>query len=160
MLLKFQWYNIGQKLVEFLGNYTYSDGSHLFEYLTDRENLKIQLGTGNAGEYPAIWVLFGEEMKTENTRNGNVIQFWIDVYTTGEAVSETPIDNMLYKQASQLENELATVLFEFDKILHKEYGIATNMKIRGVLSDGDENAPVVVQHRIVLDIEWYKYGNR
>ena len=32
----------------------------------------------------------------------------------------------------------------------------TNLQVTGILSDGDENIPVSMQHRIVIEINWRK----
>ena len=52
------WFPVGKKLVDFLNAYEYEDGSPLFRYLTDRQDMKIRLGSGSFGEYPAHFGLF------------------------------------------------------------------------------------------------------
>ena len=42
MLKKLMWFPVGKKLVDFLNAYEYEDGSPLFRYLTDRQDMKIR----------------------------------------------------------------------------------------------------------------------
>jgi hypothetical protein len=49
MLQKLMWRQIGKKLVDFLKSYKYLDGTRLFEYLNERDNLQFRFGTGNTG---------------------------------------------------------------------------------------------------------------
>lgn len=157
MMRELQWYNIAIKLRDFLQSYRYNNGRRLFESMVDRESLIIRVGTGNTGEYPAIYIIFGDESENEkqDKRVGAIAQLWVDIYVKGTATSDIDYDDCLYKQMFDVEQEFLMAIRLFNKDLQRR-GIATNMKIRGILSDGDENAPVTVQNRIVIDIEWYK----
>lgn len=157
MMRELQWYNIAIRLRDFLQTYRYNDGRRLFEFMVNREDLIIRVGTGNAGEYPAIYIIFGDESDNEkqDKRVGAITQLWVDIYVKGTATSDIDYDDCLYRQLFEAEQEFLTVLRLFNKDLQRR-GIATNLKIQGILSDGDENAPVTAQNRIVIDIEWYK----
>ena len=74
-------------LRNFLRSYKKSDGSILFPSLVDRDDLKIRVGAGNTGEYPAIWILFGSEesLDKQDRVNGAIVQLWIDMYVKGAA---------------------------------------------------------------------------
>lgn len=162
MLSKLMWFPIGKKLVNFLSEFRYEDGKPLFHYLTDREDLKIKLGSGNFGEYPAIWVLFGSETEVNKQDSivGAITEFWIDLYVKTEATPDEEQDIILYRQLFNMEQELDNVLRIFNVKIQEDYKVGTNMKIKDILSDGDVNSPATAQHRIILDIEWYKSGRR
>ena len=157
MMKELQWYNIAIRLRDFLKSFKYNDGRRLFDCMVDRQDLKIRVGQGNTGEYPAIYILFGDESDVEkqDNRTGARVQLWVDVYVKGEATPDIDYDDCLYKQMFEVEQEFIKVLRIFNKDLHRR-GIATNLVIQAILSDGDENAPVTAQNRIVIDIEWYK----
>lgn len=154
------WRKLGRKLVDFLNTYKYANGDRLFEYITDRDEMHIRFGTGNAGEFPALWVIFGEEdsVKRQDKFTGGKIQYWIDVYASGQATANIPISEYLYNQAELVENELLKVLHdEFLPKVRKELGLAINAEILAVLSDGDESMNINnIQQRIVIEFEWYK----
>jgi hypothetical protein len=153
-----QWYPIARELKTFLANYTYSDGTHLFEYLTDYNNLKISIGSMNAGEFPAINILFDEESNTDLQKNinGALVQLWIDIYVSGTENDTENIDKSLANQLYRTEKDLINTLDDFSNFLKDTLNIAVNMKIQGILSDGGENYPVSAMNRIVLEIEWRK----
>ena len=157
MMKELQWYNIAIRLRDFLKSFKYNDGRRLFDCMVDRQDRKIRVGQGNTGEYPAIYILFGDESDVEkqDNRTGARVQLWVDVYVKGEATPDIDYDDCLYKQMFEVEQEFIKVLRIFNKDLHRR-GIATNLVIQAILSDGDENAPVTAQNRIVIDIEWYK----
>ena len=157
MMRELQWYNIAIKLRDFLQSYKYYDGRRLFECMVDREELIIRVGKGNTGEYPAIYIIFGDESDNEkqDKRVGAIVQLWVDIYVKGEATSDVDYDDCLYRQMFKVEQEFFKALRIFNADLHKR-GIATDLKIQGIFSDGDENAPATTQNRIVIDIEWYK----
>ena len=154
------WRKLGRKLVDFMKNYRYNDGRRLFEYLSDRDDMHIRFGTGNAGEFPAVWVLFGEEnsVKKQDAVTGGTIQYWIDIYANGQASADIPIGEYLYNQAERIENELLKVFHdEFIPKVQRELGLGLRAKILAILSDGDESMNINnIQQRIVLEIEWYK----
>lgn len=158
MLKKLMWYPVGKKLVDYLEGFRYDDGTRLFNYLTDRDDLTIKFGSGNYGEYPAIWILFGSESEVDkqDSRIGAITEFWIDIYVKGEASPDDDQDAILYRQAFNLEQELTNVLATFNQIMQRDYKLGTHFKIKDILSDGDANSPANLQHRIVLDIEWYR----
>ena len=55
-----------------------------------------------------------------------------------------------------VETEFCDLLWKFNKDLQKR-GLGTKLTLQGILSDGDENENQnISQHRLVLDIEWYK----
>ena len=90
-------------------------------------------------------------------QNGALVQLWIDIYLSGSD-SSTEIDSSteLYKQMYNTEKELFIALEEYNNLMRKTLGIATNLQVIGILSDGDENIPVSMQHRIVIEINWRK----
>ena len=156
-----EWYPLAEGLRDFLKSYTYDDGRHLFEYLrSEDKELPIRVGAVNSGEYPAIVILFGEESGMNDRpkqQNGALVQLWIDIYLSGSD-SSTEIDSSteLYKQMYNTEKELFIALEEYNNLMRKTLGIATNLQVIGILSDGDENIPVSMQHRIVIEIDWRK----
>lgn len=155
-----EWYPLADSLKDFLRNYRYSDGRKLFEYLPNYDSLNIVIGAGNAGEYPLIEIKFGEENSLDKPSNVScgVIQFWIDVYIGGEnlvgVVDE--LGQALYRQLYLMEKELVFALQEFRKTLYKMYGTETKVDIVAILSDGDENSPVTIEHRIVCNLTYYR----
>lgn len=158
MMNELLWYPIGTRLVDFMKSYRYNDGKRLFEYVTDRDVMQFRFGSGNSGEYPAVWVLFGEETDTEkqSQRVGSVIQFWIDIYVKGEQTPDMTYDSWLYAQMYEIEQELTKVLKEFNIKLQRDFKLGVLCKLRTILSDGDENYSASAMHRAVVDIEWYK----
>ena len=160
MMKKVMWRQIGKKLVEFLRSYRYLNGDRLFEYLPDRDDLQIRFGTGNSGEYPAIWVIFSEEdsVEKQDSITGGKVQFWIDIFIQGRKTEDIPLSEYLYNQSYKVENELLKVLHDkFSKKIQRELGLGIDMEILAVLSDGDETMALGnTQHRMVLEIEWYQ----
>ena len=160
MLKKLMWRSIGKKLVDFIRSYKYLNGDRLFEYLLNRDELQVRFGTGNTGEYPAIWVIFSEEdtVEKQDKINGGKIQFWIDIYLQGQNTPDIPISEYLYNQNFKVENELLKVLHDvFSPKIQREMGLGVKIEALAILSDGDETMALGnSQHRIVLEIEWYK----
>lgn len=154
MLKKLYWFKLAQRLRDFLKAYRYEDGTPLFDYFVDSDALKIRIGSGNTGEYPAICILFGDEgqLMKQDKIIGSRVQLWIDIYVKGEASNDIDYDDIGYRQEYMAEQELVAILREFQKDLMRS-GIATNIKIYDILSDGDTNLPVSVQNRIVLNID-------
>lgn len=154
-----KWFPLACKLKDFLLEYTYSDGTPLFNYLVDRESLKITVGKNVAGEYPSINIIFGEEQPLDSEKQseiiGGIMQLWIDIYVKGEEDGLSSFDGM-YRQMFDAENELVKVISEFNKEIKRYYDLGTKMTVEGIFSDGDEQLPVVMQHRIVLKLEWRK----
>ena len=156
-----EWYPLAEGLRDFLKSYTYDDGRHLFEYLrSEDKELPIRVGAINAGEYPAIDILFGEESgmnERPKQENGALVQLWIDIYLSGADISaDINSSTELYKLMYKTEKELFIALAEYNNLMRKTLGIATNLQVTGILSDGDENIPVSMQHRIVIEINWRK----
>lgn len=160
MLKKLMWRSIGKKLVDFIRSYRYLNGDRLFEYLPDRDDMQIRFGSGNTGEYPAIWIIFSEEdtVEKQDKITGGKVQFWIDVYLQGRNTEDIPISEYLYNQSFKVENELLKALHnEFSPKIQRELGLGVKIEILAVLSDGDETMALGNnQHRLVLEIEWYK----
>lgn len=152
------WYPLADGLVDFLKNYTYSDGTHLFEYLVDYDALKITIGGANAGEYPLINVLFGDEteMQFPKTIKGATVQLWIDIYVKCADNDSQDKTNLMYTQLYRAEKEIITSLDKYSKLASRQTGTAINIIPQGILSDGSENAPATALHRVVLDIVWRK----
>ena len=91
------------------------------------------------------------------TENGALVQLWIDVYISGvDSSSDINTSTDIYKQMYNAEKELFIALNEYNNLMRKTLGIATNLQVTGILSDGDENIPVSMQHRIVIEINWRK----
>lgn len=158
MLHSIYWFPIALKLRDFIKHYRHKEtGEPLFAYLQDREVMKIRVGQGNAGEYPALYILFGDEteLRLQDKIIGSDIQLWLDIYIRGAASSEHDYDDMLYRDCYRVEQELVDMLREFNFYLQSKrgLGLAANMRISSILSDGDENAPESVQHRVVLDLQ-------
>lgn len=160
MLKKLMWFPVGKKLVDFLNAYEYEDGSPLFRYLIDRQDMKIRLGSGSFGEYPALWVIFGSETEVnqQDSHIGAITEFWIDIYVKAEATPDEEQDTILYRQAYHIEQELTLVLREFNQRIQKDYKLGTNFRIKDILSDGDAGftSSNTLQHRVILQIEWYR----
>ena len=153
---KLNWFPLADGLVDFLKNYTYNDGTHLFNYLVDYDSLKINVGQCNTGEFPLINILFGEESEMEfpNNIKGATVQLWIDIYVKGIQNNNQEEVKVMYTQLYRAEKELLSILKKYAKLMEKQIGSAINIIPQGVLSDGDENLPATAQHRLVLDIIW------
>lgn len=152
------WYPISLALKDFLEAYTDESGNRAFSYITDRDTLKINLGDGNSGEYPAVDILFGEETQLDKKYQsdivGGIVQLWIDLYIKGEN-SDDSRGEVVYKQIFNMGKDFLQLLTSFQITCQKDLGIATKFISQGILSDGGGQFPIV-QHRIVLDIEWRK----
>lgn len=159
MLQRLYWNDIAIRLRDFIKSYRRKDGKRLFDFLVDRDALVVKVGLGNAGEYPAIYILFDSEesVHKQGAIVGAKIRLFIDLFVKGEATGDVDYDDTLYRQIYDAENELIAVLNEFNRYLHSN-GLGSNLIVEGVLSDGDENAPAVVANRTVVSIEWYKGG--
>lgn len=154
-----EWYSVAEGLKSFLRNFKYEDGRKPFQYLPNYENLHILVGTGNTGEYPLVEILLGEETKLEKPSNRlcSNIQLWIDIYVGGqnEVGSTEDFGQALYKQIYSVEKELVFLIHKYSKSLYTMYNSVADVDIVAVLSDGDENAPVTIQHRVVVNFEIY-----
>ena len=108
MLKDIQWYNIATRLRNFLKSYRHKSGNRVFNYLVDREDMKIRVGSGNTGEYPALWILFGDESELDHQDDivGATVQLWLDLYVKAEATPEYDFTNNLYDQLFKAEQEL------------------------------------------------------
>ena len=157
MKRKLYWFPIGNKLVDFLKNFRYSDGSKLFSKITDSADMTIKLGSGNFCEFPAIWVLFGSEDDIEKQDKivGRTIEYWIDIFVNSEASPDQDFTNWSYKQAYDIERELMFALEVFNKRLQSDYKLGTKISVKEILSDGDSNAPATLNHRAIVTVEWY-----
>ena len=58
MLQRLYWNDVAIRLRDFIKSYRRKDGKRLFDFLVDRDALVVKVGLGNAGEYPAIYILF------------------------------------------------------------------------------------------------------
>lgn len=157
MFTTIQWLPIAENLRDFLKSFRYTDGSRLFECLIDRDDLHIRIGSGALGEWPAIWILFGEEQRPpkQDKTNTGLVQLWIDIYVKGEAGAEIDFDDVCYRQQYQVQKEFFNALRAFQREMTRK-GLVLNFQVEDILSDGDEQAPACVQHRIVLNVEWRK----
>ena len=159
MLRNIQWYNIATRLKDFLKSYRHKSGNRVFNYLVDRDEMKIRVGSGNTGEWPALWILFGDETELEKQDDiiGATIQLWLDLYVKAEATPEYDFTSNLYEQMFKAEQELIYLLREFNKDLQRR-GIGAKLSIQAILSDGDMNVSGnslnIAMNRIVLDIDW------
>ena len=90
-----------------------------------------------------------EKNKNENYRISN--EKFTTLYTNNDSIN-------FFRYYGISENgDLYTIyLQEADIQKIKVEKIATNLKVRGILSDGDGNLPVCLQHRIVIEINWRK----
>ena len=161
MLRQIQWYNIATMLRNFLKSYRYKNGNRLFNHLVDRDDMKILVGSGNTGEWPALWIIFGDETEIDkqDSITGATVQLWLDLYVKAEATPEYDFTSNLYEQIFKAEQELINVLREFNIDLQKR-GIGAKLSIQAILSDGDENVSGnslnIAMHRVVVDIDWRK----
>ena len=50
------------------------------------------------------------------------------------------------------------MLREFNQRIQKDYKLGTNFRIKDILSDGDAGftSSNTLQHRVILQIEWYR----
>jgi len=152
------WYNIANTLRDFIRNYSEDDGTQLFPYLEDRENFKVNIGKGITGDFPRIDILIGDETLLDEKEQAKItganITLWLDIYVKGGNDGINDNGDYLYRQIFRCEDDLVKLFSKFDKLIQKTYGIATNFKVTGILSDGDLSAPVSIQHRVILEIEW------
>ena len=155
---KLNWYPLADGLVDFLKNYTYKDGTHLFEYFIDYDSLKITVGHANAGEYPLINVLFGDETDAQfpNNISGATVQMHIDIFVKCADNDDVDKTKIMYTQLYKAEKEILECMSKYSKLMEKQTGTAINTVLQGVLSDGDENMPATALHRIVIDFVWRK----
>lgn len=157
MLKRLYWYDVSLKLRDYLRAYRTKEGKRIFDYLVDRDVMKIRIGAGTAGEYPALFIDFGneEDIGKQAKITGAKIELWLDLFIKGESENVVAdYDDLVYRQIYMAENELIQALNEFNFHLHRN-GLGSNLVVTEVLSDGSANAPVVVANRIVCEIEWY-----
>ena len=85
-----------------------------------------------------------------------IVELGVDIYVTNQATSAYDMNDNNYKQMYDVENEFCELLWKFNLDLQKR-GIGSKLTLQGILSDGDENENMnVSQHRLVINIEWYK----
>lgn len=98
------------------------------------------------------------EVNQQDSRIGAITEFWIDIYVKAEATPDEEQDTILYRQAYHIEQELTLVLREFNQRIQKDYKLGTNFRIKDILSDGDAGftSSNTLQHRVILQIEWYR----
>ena len=155
MLKRVYWYDIAIKMRDYLKAYSHVDGTRLFDYLVDRDSLVIRVGTGNSGEYPAIFITFGEEGKVVNKgqNDGSQIVLYVDLYVKGGAEpASADYDDLLYRHQYMAQNELLKALEHFRGFLQRNK-LANNLNVETILSDGGENAPVICASRVILTCE-------
>ena len=158
MIKRLYWYDIALRLRDFLRAYRNKEGNRLFDYLADRDSMKIGVGVSTSGEYPALYIDYGREkdVQKQGRITGAKVELWIDLFVKGEAENVVADQgDLMYRQIYMAENELIQALNEFNFHLHRN-GLGSNLVVTQVLSDGSANMPVMVANRIVCEIEWYK----
>lgn len=152
------WGRLVKTLKDYLINYTYEDGTRLFNYINNRDGLKILVGSGNAGEYPLIEIKLGDESgigTTPRSCDGGKTQIWLDIFLKGDDTEEGNMGEALYDQIYNVEEEIVWAIDGYRELIQKTFKIATTIAV-SVWSDGDVNTPVTITHRLVLDIDWKK----
>ena len=110
------WGRLVKTLKDYLINYTYSDGTRLFNYINNRDDLKILVGSGNAGEYPLIEIKVGDEVGIgSNTRScdSGSAELWLDIYLKGDDTEEGNTGEALYDQIYNVEEEIVWAIDEY-----------------------------------------------
>ena len=150
------WGRLVQPLKAHLINYTYSDGTRLFNYINNRDDLKILVGSGNAGEYPLIEIKVADEVgigsSTRSCDSGSA-ELWLDIYLKGDDTEEGNTGEALYDQIYNVEEEIVWAIDGYRELIQETYKIATKITI-SVFSDGDVNTPVTITHGLVLALDW------
>lgn len=152
------WGRLVKSLKDYLINYTYSDGTRLFNYINNRDDLKILVGSGNAGEYPLIEIKLGDESgigTTPRSCDGGKTEIWLDIFLKGDDTEEGNAGEALYDQIYNVEEEIVWAIDGYRELIQKTFKIATTIAV-SIWSDGDVNTPVTITHRLVLDIDWKK----
>ena len=152
------WGRLVKILKDYLINYTYSDGTRLFNYINNRDDLKILVGSGNAGEYPLIEIKLGDESgigTTPRSCDGGKTEIWLDIFLKGDDTEEGNAGEALYDQIYNVEEEIVWAIDGYRELIQKTFKIATTIAV-SIWSDGDVNTPVTITHRLVLDIDWKK----
>lgn len=152
------WGRLVKTLKDYLINYTYEDGTRLFNYINNRDDLKILVGSGNAGEYPLIEIKLGDESgigTTQRSCDGGKTEIWLDIFLKGDDTEEGNTGEALYDQIYNVEEEIVWAIDGYRELIQKTFKIATTIAV-SIWSDGDVNTPVTITHRLVLDIDWKK----
>ena len=152
------WGRLVKALKDYLINYTYEDGTRLFNYINNRDDLKILVGSGNAGEYPLIEIKLGDESgigTTPRSCDGGKTEIWLDIFLKGDDTEEGNAGEALYDQIYNVEEEIVWAIDGYRELIQKTFKIATTIAV-SIWSDGDVNTPVTITHRLVLDIDWKK----
>ena len=152
------WGRLVKALKDYLINYTYEDGTRLFNYINNRDDLKILVGSGNAGEYPLIEIKLGDESgigTTPRSCDGGKTEIWLDIFLKGDDTEEGNVGEALYDQIYNVEEEIVWAIDGYRELIQKTFKIATTIAV-SIWSDGDVNTPVTITHRLVLDIDWKK----
>ena len=152
------WGRLVKTLKDYLINYTYSDGTCLFNYINNRDDLKILVGSGNAGEYPLIEIKLGDESgigTTQRSCDRGKTEIWLDIFLKGDDTEEGNAGEALYDQIYNVEEEIVWAIDGYRELIQKTFKIATTIAV-SIWSDGDVNTPVTITHRLVLDIDWKK----
>lgn len=152
------WGRLVKTLKDYLINYTYNDGTRLFNYINNRDDLKILVGSGNAGEYPLIEIKLGDESgigTTPRSCDGGKTEIWLDIFLKGDDTEEGNAGEALYDQIYNVEEEIVWAIDGYRELIQKTFKIATTIAV-SIWSDGDVNTPVTITHRLVLDIDWKK----
>ena len=152
------WGRLVKTLKDYLINYTYEDGTRLFNYINNRGDLKILVGSGNAGEYPLIEIKLGDESgigTTPRSCDGGKTEIWLDIFLKGDDTEEGNVGEALYDQIYNVEEEIVWAIDGYRELIQKTFKIATTIAV-SIWSDGDVNTPVTITHRLVLDIDWKK----
>ena len=153
-----RWGRVVKTLKVYLINYTYSDGTRLFNYINNRDDLKILVGSGNAGEYPLIEIKDGDEVGiggSTRSCDGGKTEIWLDIFLKGDDTEEGNAGEALYDQIYNVEEEIVWAIDGYRELIQKTFKIATTIAV-SIWSDGDVNTPVTITHRLVLDIDWKK----
>ncbi len=143
---KLNWWPLANSLVEFLKNHKDELGAPSFE------GVFIYAGTKITGKvYPCIEITFDAESNPTGKRG--LVNLWVDVCLKNNNSNPSEAYELMFKYQTEIMN----LIFNYDDgwpaAIKKDLGIATDIKISNVISDGDSQRPVC-QCRMVLEIDW------
>lgn len=148
------WFPLVKSLTKWLNEYTIDevdeDGKPI-RLFADVED--IYSGTKDKGrDFPCIEVLWESEVEiSNNLPTTGVVTLYIDVCV--DCNEDEP--DKAYEAIDDLQCRILSILREWAPAARNETGVAPNVTIEGIVSDGDIYRPAATS-RIVLTIEWRK----
>lgn len=150
------WYPLAKSLANYLNNQLSEKKDGMGTPIPLFDGVDVYVGTkGKGRDYPCIEVTWESESNVSNSLpTVGEVSLWVDVCV--EADDDEP--EQAYVMQDELQSKIFDCLPKWPPVAREDTGIAPNVTIEEIVSDGDIYRPVSIS-RIVLSIEWRKAYN-